>query len=87
MTTAEVKWNLFKVAGVIVGIIVAAFWIGIALILAFGFSGVLGAILIFTVVLGTLGLFLVVNFFWLTYAILRVGDTLEQVEEHLRERP
>lgn len=87
MTISEaVKWNLFKIAGVIVGIIVAAFWLGIGLILAFGFTGVLGAILIFTLVTGGIGVFLIINFFWLTYAVLRVGDSIERIEERLSKK-
>ncbi|MFQ6012510.1 MAG: hypothetical protein ACE5LS_02565 [Thermoplasmata archaeon] len=81
MTTTEENWKLFIIAAITAGVIGGATWLGVAILTSFGFTGVLGAILIFTLILAVLGVFAIIGLFWLIFSVLRVGDSLEEREE------
>ncbi len=67
------------------GLIAAAFWLSISLILALGLVGLIEAVFLFSLVLATLGLFLVFSFLWQTWALARIGDLLDRMEGRLGE--
>ncbi len=85
MRNGRSRWMFFKTVGMVFGLIAAAFWSSVSLILALGIVGLVEAVYLFPLVLATLGLFLVFSFLWQTSALVRVGVLLERIEGLLGE--
>lgn len=79
------EWRFFKTVGLVFGLIAAAFWLSVSMILALGLLGLVGTVFLFPMVLATLGLFLVFSFLWQNSALARLGDLLERIEGLLGE--
>ncbi len=86
MTGGQAWWRFFKMTAVIVGSIVAAFWIIVVVILTLGPGGTVVAVFLFPIVVAALGLFLAFSFTWQALALARTGDLLERILERARKR-